>query len=208
MRRFGRSVCIFASVLLGASSLSAAELKFDFRDPKGVNSVSFLLDSEVEPIRGIATGIHGELAFDPAAPEKTTGLIVVDTSSLRTPHPEMDKVLLGADWLDAPTNPEISFEIKKIESAKKEGDNRFVLKAAGEFRCKGVAKEMTIMIDASYLKDAAGKRMRGAKGDLLVARANFKINRGDFEIKKGFPGTVVAEEIQIAVQIVGLCVSN
>lgn len=205
-----RCFCLLPGAIAGmlavvsAAPLSAASLKFDFQDPKGVNSVSFLLDSEVEPIRGFSGGVRGELTFDPAAPDKTGGKLIVAAESLRTPNAEMDKALHGPDWLDVSVNPEISFEIKKIASAKKSGDNRYELKAVGDFSCKGITKELTITIHATYLKGAASKRMRGAEGDLLVTRADFKINRSDFDIKKGFPGVVVAEEIQISAQIVGM----
>lgn len=204
MKRICVPVFIVAIAACLCAPASAAAKEFDFKDPKGVNSVSFLLDSEIEPIRGVATAISGSISFDPGAPGSTSGKIVIAADSVKTSNDRMTDVLHGADWLNVEEYPEISFTFKKVERAKGEQDNRTLIQVAGEFECHGVKKEMTIPISLTYLEGRAGERMRGAKGDLLVARSEFKINRKDFDIKKDYGPTVVAEEIVIHVQIVGM----
>jgi len=104
------------------SPLSAADIDFDFEDPKGVNAISFHLDSLLEPISGTASGITGTISFDPQKPASLAGGIVVATSSLTVSNDKMREHLLGNGWLDAPTNPEIRFDIQSIDSVKTDGN--------------------------------------------------------------------------------------
>jgi polyisoprenoid-binding protein YceI len=195
-----------AAIFLAAavSSASAAALDFDFKDPKSVNGMYFLLDSEVEPIMGLATGISGTVSFDPADPKKTTGKIVVTSDSIQTNNKDMTAKLHEADWLNVKEHPEVSFTFKEVKEAKKSGENGYELSVLGEFSCKGKKKDLTVPVRATYQKDQLGQRLRGAKGDLLILRTEFKINRKDFDIKSDMGNTVVAEEIQIRAAIVGM----
>lgn len=205
MRMFrGISFLSFASFLLtsGISAVRAAD--FDFKDPKGVNSMQFLLDSEVEPIMGQASGVSGTISFDPAAPDKTTGKIVVETESIHFQNQKMTDTLRQADWLNTRQFTEITFVFKQIKSSKKTGDNGFELQVVGDFTCAGVTKELTVPVRATYLKDKAGQRLQGKKGDLLVLRSEFTIKRSDFKIKPGTMTAVVAEDINIRVSITGM----
>jgi polyisoprenoid-binding protein YceI len=189
-----------ASFLSAAAPASAAE--FDFKDPKGVNSMSFLLDSQVEPIRGFTAGISGKVSFDPDKPEAATGSIAVAADTIQTPNKRMNEVLHSGDWLDVGSHPEVTFEFKRVENAKREGD-QFSMTVVGDFTCKGVTKELSIPVGATLLRDRLGDRLNGVSGDLLVLRTRFTIQRSDFDIKRDYGPVVVAEEIQISAQIVG-----
>lgn len=205
MRSVRRTLLVsFFSGLLAASASAAASKEFNFKDPKGVNSMSFVLDSEFEPIMGLATGISGTVSFDPADAKKTTGKIVVDAESINCSNPAMTKVLHAEDWLNVEKNAEVSFTFKEVKEAKSTSAGEFELSVVGDFTCAGVMKEMTIPVKASYKKDGAGSRLRGAKGDLLILRAAFTINRKDFKIKTDMGPQVVSEEIQIRASIVGM----
>lgn len=191
-----------AAALLPLCALGAAK-EFDFKDPKGVNTMTFTLDSTVEPISGLASGISGKLSFDPADARKLSGKLVVDAKSIRTQNDNMTKALHGEDWLDIEENPTVEFNIKEVKSAKPAGDNAWELELAGEFSCNGQKKDMTIPARATYLPGRMKDRMRGRDGDLLVLRSTFKINRKDFKIKEDMDGTLVAQEIEIRANIVG-----
>ena len=201
-----RAYCVFSTacclILSGLRSASAAD--FEFKDPKGVNSVQFLLDSEVEPIMGQASGVSGTIAFDPAAPEKTTGKIAVETESIHFQNQKMTDTLRQPDWLNTKQFTEITFAFKQVKSAKKSGENGFEMEVTGDFTCAGVTKELTVPVRATYLKGKAGERLQGAKGDLLVLRSEFAIKRSDFKIKPGMMNAVVAEDIHIRVSITGM----
>lgn len=183
---------------------SAAAIDFDFKDPKSVNAMYFLLDSEVEPIMGLASGISGTVSFDPADSKKLSGKIIVAADSLRTDNTEMNKVLHGDDWMKVKENTEISFTFQEVKESKAAGDNQWELSVSGEFLCKGVKKAMTVPVRATYQKGGLANRLRGQKGDLLILRTEFKINRKDFGIKPEMGNSVVAEEIQIRAAIVGM----
>lgn len=182
---------------------SAAAIDFDLKDPKGVNTINFVLDSELEPIMGLASGISGKISFDPDDPKKTDGLVVIDAASLYTHNKGMTDTLHGPDWLNIKEHPEVKFNFKQIKEAKKTGADGYELSVVGDFECKGKTKEMTIPVRLTFLKDKLGGRMRGAKGHLLVIRTEFTVKRGDFEIKPDMGAAVVAEEIQIRAAIVG-----
>ena len=191
---------IAAVSVIGVSRGQAAE--FDFDDPKGVNSMVFVLDSPLEPIMGLAKGISGTVEFDPAQPEKMSGTITVAAKKVETSNSKMNDVLHGRDWLNVKAFKTIDFAIKKVTVDSKPEKEVYQLTVTGDFTLHGVTKELSVPVKVSYLKDKLGERMRG-EGDLLVFRSQFTINRKDFGIKKGMSGMTVAEEIEIRISMVG-----
>src|SRR5687767_4789452 len=117
-----KSVLVSALSLITAAALSAAPQTFDFKDPKGVNAIQFNLDSVLEPISGSANGVSGTVSFDPANPAATTGKIAVATASLTVTNSMMTDHLRGDKWLNAPANPEITFELTKLADVKTSGN--------------------------------------------------------------------------------------
>ena len=181
---------------------SAAPQTFNFKDPKGVNNAVFKLDAPLEAINGSANGISGTVTFDPADPGATKGKIVIATSSLHLPNPTMKEHMLGNQWLDAEANKEITFEAKSLANVKTTGDNTSA-DVSGTLTIKGVAKEITAPVKFTYLKDKLGQRVPNQKGDLLVIRANFAIQRGDFGINPKAPTDKVADTIDLTLSIAG-----
>lgn len=184
-------------------SALAAPLTFDFKDPKGVNNAVFKLDAPLEAINGSANGISGTVTFDPANPGATRGKILVDAASLQVPNSMMKEHLHGAQWMDVATHKEITFEAKELKNVKTSAD-KTTADAVGTLTLKGVSKEVTIPITLTYLKDKLAARTNGQmKGDLLVIRANFAINRADFGINPKAPADKVAETIELTLSIAG-----
>ena len=203
LSRYSRLLVVL-SAFVAAGSVRAAGTEFDFKDPKGVNSISFTLASLVEPFTGVASGITGKVTFDPADPKATKGVIAVEAKSLHLEHKGMKETLHGADWLDVQKNPKIEFAIKKVTDYRSAGDNVFDLTIVGDLTCKGVTKELTVPVKATYLPGKLGERSSKLTGDLLLLRANFAMKRKDFGIKPDVPDKVVAEEIQLRVSIAGV----
>lgn len=189
-----------ASVL----SLSAAPLSFDFKDPKGVNNVQFKLDAPLESITGTGTGISGAVSFDPSAPAQTSGRVELATSSLTVGNPLMSDHLRGDQWLDAAKHPSIVFEALSATNVRTQGASTLA-DVTGRLTVKGVTKEVTVPVTFTYLADKLGARLGDPKlkGDLLVLRANFQINRSDFNIQPGQSTDKVAETIDLSLSIAG-----
>jgi len=185
-------------------SAQAAPLTFDFKDPKGVNNVQFSLDAPLESITGTGTGISGSVTFDPAQPAATKGKIILDTKSLTVGNPMMADHLRGGNWLDVANHPAITFEAVSLTNVRTQG-NVVNAEVAGKLTVKGVTKDMKVPVSFTHLPDKLGARVNDpkVKGDLLVLRANFTINRADFGIQPGKNTDKVAETIQLSLSIAG-----
>lgn len=190
--------------IAAAGAVSAAPQTFDFKDPKGVNAIQFHLDSLLEPISGTASGVSGTVSFDAANPAATSGKIVVATNTLTVSNAMMTDHLRGDRWLNAPANPEISFELTKLDNVKTAG-NDTTATALGKLSIKGVTKEIAVPVKLTYLAGAYGKRLNKPElgGDLLVVRGEFTINRNDYGINPGQMEDKVNPEIKLSLGIVG-----
>jgi len=195
-------IALFMLPFLATTGLAAPET-FDFKDPKGVNAITFKLDAPLEAINGSAGGITGTVSFDPQNPGATTGKIVVASASLTVPNAMQTTHLRGSQWLDVEKNPEITFEAKELKNVKTAGD-KTTAEVAGTFGLHGVSKDLTVPVELSYLPDKLGERLGGnQKGDLLVLRCDFAIKRSDFKINQGQMENKVSDTINLTVGIVG-----
>ena len=182
--------------------VNAAPLSFDFKDPKGVNNAVFKLDAPLEAITGSASGVSGTVTFDPANPAATAGKIMIATASLHVPNAMMKDHLQSADWMDVAKFPEITFEAKELKNVKTAGDTT-TADAAGSLTIRGVTKDVSVPVKLTYLKDKLGLRVQNQKGDLLVIRANFSIQRADYGINPAAPKDKVSDTIDLTLSIAG-----
>jgi polyisoprenoid-binding protein YceI len=194
----------FAALSVAALTAHAAPQSFDFKDPKGVNNVQFKLDAPLESITGTATGISGAIHFDPAQPQVTQGRIVLDAVSLTVGNPLMAEHLRSDQWLDVAKHPAIVFEAQSASNVRTQGA-QVLADVRGKLTVKGVTKEVTVPVSFTYLADKLGARVNDpkVKGDLLVLRSTFEINRSDFGIKPGEMTDKVAETISLSLSIAG-----
>lgn len=200
-----RSLIRFAAAL-GASTLAAqaAPRTFDFQDPKGVNNVQFLLDAPLESITGTATGITGRVTFDPADPAATRGRIALAAASLTVGNPLMGEHLRSEQWLDVAKYPEITFTAGQLANVRTTG-GQTAADLSGTLTLKGVTKPVTVPVTITHLPGKLGARVGDpkVKGDLLVLRAKFSVNRSDFGLQAGQMTDKVAETIQLSLSIAG-----
>ena len=194
---------LILTTMFFSSSVFAESTKFDFADKKGINSMLISLDSELEPIMGTATGITGYINFDPDNPINTTAHIKVPANQIKMTNDRMTKVLHGEDWINIEKFPSVEFKISKIEESNRVGDSRYDLLVVGEFNLKGISRELSVPINLSYQPGKLEIRQGGVKGDLIILRTQFTINRKDFKIKPEMGNEKVGEQIDIHVGIVG-----
>jgi polyisoprenoid-binding protein YceI len=177
---------------------------FDFKDPKGVNAIQFHLDSLLEPIAGTASGITGEVKFDPANPAATRGRIVVASNSLVVTNRTMTEHLHSAGWLDVATYPEITFDIAKLTDVAEDGTHVTAV-AHGDFTLRGVTHSISVPVRLTHLKGLYGQRLNRPEmgGDLLVVRGEFTLQRADYNIRSGQNEDKVSPEVRLTIAVVG-----
>lgn len=202
MKQFHKGKLVWALILSVAPGvLSADSIKFDFRDPKKVNNVVFLMDAPLESINGTATGVSGTVSFDPAKPAATTGKIVLSTSSLHVDNPLMKKHMLDEGWMHVSKFPTIEFVVGKMTEVKTSGTT-IIATTAGKLTVKGVTKKVSVPVRLTYLKGMLIKRNR-VPGDLLVLRCDFTIKRSDYGINAGNNEEKVSDEIELKLRVAG-----
>ena len=201
--RIPSSILLFVLIAIFFDA-RAETLKFDLKDPRGVSQIAFRLDAPLESINGTAKEIAGTVTVDPENLSTAEGKIVVTTKSLVVPNPIMRMHLLSKDWLNARSNPEISFEIKKVGRATQKGADASEVEVTGAFTLNQVTKEIVTKADVVYLPGKLGETTNNkVHGDLLVVRSNFKIRRSDFGIRPGEFLDKVSDEIALSVSVIG-----
>ena len=202
MKQFSKGKLVWLLILSVAPGvLSADSMKFDFRDPKKVNNVVFLMDAPLESISGTSIGVSGTVSFDPAKPAATTGKIVLATSSLHVDNPVMKKHMLDEGWMHVSKFPTIEFVAGKMTNVKTSGTN-ITGTIAGKLTVKGVTKKVSVPVRLTYLKGMLIKRNR-VPGDLLVLRSDFTIKRSDYGINAGNNEEKVSDEIELKLRVAG-----
>ena len=193
-----------AALALSVVAAHAVPQSFDFKDPKGVNNVQFKLDAPLESITGTGTGISGTLQFDLEQPQNTSGRIVLDAASLTVGNPLMADHLRSDQWLDVAKHPTLVFEARQLRNVRTQGAQTLA-DVTGQLTVKGITKEVTVPVSFTYLPDKLGARVGDpkVKGDLLVVRAAFDINRSDFNLQPGQMTDKVAESINLSLAIAG-----
>ena len=192
-------VCLNSAVLAGPA-------QFDFKDPKANNTVLLLIDSPLEPVVATASGISGSVLFDPKEPRKSSGKIVVDAKSIQFPNAGFTATAHGPDGFDVQRFPTIEFAIKELKDLKSSGSTHKAT-VVGDFTCRGVTKRLAVNGTVNYLPGKAHERSR-TPGDLIVLRFAFRVNRRDFGVKPTRGDSLVGDDVEVRVSIVGTAPSS
>ena len=190
-----RLCIIVLSVVLftGITTASAGNKTYDFNDPKGVNAVSIIVDSMLEPNVGYADKVKGSVIIDHAGKKIVKGEITIPTGSVTMSNSMMTKVLHSKDWLNKKKNPEISFVFNKVISITDMGDTEFKVTVQGALTVKGITKTVSAPISLSFYPGKLSMRNKGANGDIALLRSEFEISRADFQIKPGMSTDIVGD---------------
>lgn len=196
-------VLVGTAMAVLAQNRSGNSIQFDFKDPKGVNTIGIFLDSPLEPIRGLASGVSGVISYDPSHPESFSGKILVDAGSIGLSNAKMTDVMGSEAWLDIRRYFAVQFSFDQVALVSTNEAGVATLKVNGHLRVAGIERPMTVVIKAAYLQNAAAKRGGALSGDLLILRSQFVIQRDLFKIQVGKYLDKVANDVQIDVAIVG-----
>ena len=142
---------LLASCLVFASVQNQKAIDFDLKDPKGVTGMSLAIKSPLEPIRGFAGGISGNVSYNVADPSKSTGKIVVDSASTQLINPNMTAAMHQSWCLDVKKYPTIEFAVTKVDKVVKQKDGTISAKISGDFSFHGVTKPLTVDATIAYL---------------------------------------------------------
>jgi polyisoprenoid-binding protein YceI len=200
-----QSLLLSSCLVLIAQTLLATSQSFDFKDPKGVNHVMFMLDAPLEFISGSGKNISGIVDFDKASPAKTKGEIIITVDSLSVTSKKMTNVMMGKKWLNAKLNPQISFKFDSIDVSQ-EVEGTVIGDAKGTLTLMGVSQEVSAPVKITLAEGAAGKRSnkKDDKRDLLVVRSNFGIQLDSFGLKMNAATKLkVSNDVDVKVVIAG-----
>lgn len=141
----------------------------------------------VSHVYGRFNGATGIIEFDPAAGDKTSLDVQVESRNIDTANPQRDKHLRSADFFDVEKFPVISF---KSTSAKPAAQGAY--EVTGDLTLNGVTKPVTVTLkNTGTGQDPQGKTRIGFE-------TQFTINRTEYGMKT-FPG--VADEVQLLIAL-------
>jgi polyisoprenoid-binding protein YceI len=160
------------------------------------SSVGFTIRHLLAKVNGNFGDFAGELNFDPAKIESTTGSMTIKTASIDTNNGKRDEHLRAPDFFDATKNPEMSFVIKKVTAEKKDKKK---FKIEGDFSMHGVTKKEVL----------TGEHLGTEKDPWGNTKAGFaitgKLSRKDYGItwnKTLDSGNVLlGDEVEVAINI-------
>ena len=198
------SLIVLSIVLFtGITTVNAKNITYDFKDPKGVNAVSIVVDSLLEPNIGYADKISGSITIDHTNKKILKGQISIPTENVTMSNAMMTKVLHSKDWLNKKKNPEILFVFNSIISIANISDTEFKVTVQGSLTIKGITKTISAPVWITFHPGKLGMRNKGTKGDIALLRSEFEISRTDFQIKPGMPADIVGDKIRLTFNIAG-----
>ncbi|WJS84436.1 YceI family protein [Paracoccus sp. TOH] len=183
----------FAAVaVLGAGAAMAAPVQYDF-DPAHSQVVFDYDHMGFSTSTGIINGVTGKLMLDAENPANSSVEATIPLSGLRTPSPELDKHLFGADFF----NTDAAGAVATFKSTKVELDGDKEAKVTGDLTLNGVTKPVVLDVD---LNQVAAHPMVGKEAAGFDAEAEIK--RTEFNLGKFAPAVEDEVEIKITVEAV------
>jgi len=133
------------------------------------SNLSFSTTWGERPIEGRFRRWKAEIAFDPAAPERSQAWVEIDLASVSTGDAQRDATLVTSDWLDAAAHPTAAFTADRFEQT---GPEAFV--AGGRLVLRGVNRPL----DLPFRLELDGDQAH-AVGTASIDRTAFGVGRGE-----------------------------
>jgi polyisoprenoid-binding protein YceI len=168
----------------------------------GANQAQFSSKAPLENIDGGTAVVSGTFALDLGNLEATTGKVFVAVNTMQTGIALRDRHLQEKDWLDSESNPNITFDIKKLSGVQivSSGGGKGVAKANAEgvFTLHGVGKAITVPIEITYIEKAPNDLVMIKVGDFPVSLKEHGVVG-----RKGIVGSKVSETITVKAMLYG-----
>lgn len=190
-------------LLISVFNVYAQNTTYDFSDPKGVNAISIALNSMLEPNVGFATGVKGEVTLDQVNRKIISGKLSIPTTGVTMSNKTMTKVLHSKDWLNAKKYPDITFKFTEMISIAKMSEKAYEVTVLGNLTIKGITKQVKAPVSISFYPGKYKTRNSKGSGDLAAIKTGFQIKRSDFKIHPETPTAIVAEIIELNMNIIG-----
>lgn len=197
------------SVFLVAGLATAEETEFRFI-PGGVNQAIFHSDAPLESITGSSNGVSGQVTVDLSNPGTATGQVQIDATSFRTGIDTRDEHLRSENWLDAPTYPNITFELTSVsvpEGTQLTNTQTVNAQVTGNLSIHGVTQEVTAPAEVTYYEIPESERnpQIGLSGNALRVVTSFPVRLADYNISiPPMLSLKMAEVVEVEVHLTGV----
>jgi polyisoprenoid-binding protein YceI len=181
--------------MLLAGNASAEPRKYVI-DPAHL-SIGFLVDhAGYDKVLGMFRKASGELTYDEATKNLSSGKVIVDTDSVFTNHEKRDEHLRSPDFLNSGEFPEMTFT---LSGAKASGDNSGTIE--GELDLLGKKRPITLKVTLNKAAEYPfGGGLFGSKPYALGISARGTFKRSEFGMTYGVEQGWVGDEVELIIE--------
>lgn len=193
-RKIFVTMTLAAFVLVAALPVQAADYNIDTSH----SSVTFQIKHlAISKVKGAFHDFTGSFSYDPAKPEASSAVVVIQMASVDTGNEKRDDHLRNPDFFEVDTYPNMTF---KSTSVKMKNDEEG--QVTGNLTMHGVTKPVTLDLEINgMITDPWGNERVGAS-------LSGEINRKDWGLtwSKAMEtgGLVVANEVKISIELEGV----
>lgn len=144
-------------------------------------------------VRGEFGAVAGEVVFDPKNLAAAKVRATIDVASINTREAQRDAHLKSADFFDAESHPQMTFESRAIR-AKSDG-----YEIVGDLTIRGTTREVILSVDdvTAEHTDPWGNKRIGASASGKIRRSEFGMT-WNTALEAG--GVLVSDEIKIHIE--------
>ena len=172
------------------------------------NVIKFESKAPAETIESKVNKITGTMDFNPRKMDKVEGTFTINWKDVDTGNPTRNTHMMGKDWVDAATYPDVVFTVTGIEgaSAKDKPVKAIKCTLVGKMTMHGKDHDMKIPATLTYIDSLPAKKGEAPHDGLSIKTGKFKVALADYDIKgkAGVVGNKVAGEQEFTTVAVNL----
>ncbi len=156
-----------------------SELKFSVRE----NNVT---------LGGSFASFTGEIKFDPAHLDSSKVRIIVNMNSVKSPNPDLEGKLPGADWFDAKVFPQAGYTASNFVSKGKNAAGKESFEAKGTLMLRNKTAPVTL----TFTLDEYTPTKAVVTGQTSLKRTVFGVGQGEWGSTD-----VIEDDVQVSFKI-------